>query len=94
MALAHVDGVGDGQVVGDARMPVLFISLLGRQPVVEGGQPGALKRRAAQDVVAQDQAAGGRKAAQRVPCRSNHPCHYQFNAQAALAERGLSRIAD
>ncbi len=68
VALAHVDGVGDGQVVRDARAPELLVALLRGQPVVERGQPGALEGRARQDVVAQDQTRRRRKAPQRVPC--------------------------
>ena len=80
MLLAHVDGVGDGQVVGDALAPVGLVALLGCQPVVEGCQAGRLERGAGQDAVAQDEACSGRKATQRVTCANN--------------EEGLSQIED
>ena len=68
VALAHVDGVGDGEKVDNARAPEVLVALLRGQAVIEGGQPRALKGRARQDVVAQDQARRRRKAAQRVAC--------------------------
>ena len=68
VALAHVDGVGDGQVVGDPALPELLVALLRGQAVVEGGQPGGLEGGAGRDAVAQDEAGRRREAAQAVPC--------------------------
>ncbi len=68
--LAHVDGIGDGQIVCDAVSPIVIIALLGRQSVVEGGQPRALKSCACEDPVTQNQAGRSCKASQRVTCNA------------------------
>ena len=70
--LAHVDGIGDSQIVGDAVPPVVLPSLLGCQPVVEGCEARALKGCAREDAVAEDQTCGSRKPSQRMTCATSY----------------------
>ena len=76
VALAHVDGVGDGQVGGHALAPEARPAAARGRAVIKCGQPGRLKRDRAVDAVAQHRAADRREAAQRVACNAwaREPC--------------------
>lgn len=75
MTLAHVDGVGYGQIVDHASLPVSVITLLPCQLVVEGRQPRALKCNALQNGIAEDGAGNGCEAPKRVACMRYDSLH-------------------
>lgn len=84
MLLAHVDGIRDGQVAGDAVSPVVLVTLLRCQPVVEGGQARALESCAREDPVAENQACGSRKSTQRMTCATSQ---HRIMSQSFIGSR-------
>ena len=85
VALAHVDGVGDGQVGRHALAPERRPAAARGRAVVEGGEPGRLKCDRAVDAVTQHRAADRREAAQRVACGTRLLSHVLNEAAQATA---------